>query len=379
MNAQFSKRALTAGLGVSALGLLAQTQPTSADTPFTTFPFPATGAPTSRTMPDRLADFVNVKDYGAHGNGSANDTAAIQAALDAAYGPSSSPNGGMGAAKNRAVFFPSGSYIITSPLTLRSAHGAHVFGAGRFTTTITNTTSGGTVFKTNGCEYSRFERMQLIATGAGSICFDLNWNNTGSAALQGNTFCDMYFQSANYGLRIGGLNNDGFMGSENLIMNCHFSGNEIAGVYTGNYNAIQQTIIGGNFQSCGIGIYNKYGTSPVIIGVGFQLNQIDINVENTGTPGGDGYFIFGCRSESTTTFLVASPDPLIVHVSSCSVPNAAAFTGGMGAIRLIIDACSCLKGTIGTGRAGTKLYIRGSNFGNPNYLANFGGTVMQNI
>ena len=378
MSTQFSKRALTAGLGVGALAMLAQTQRASADTPFTTFPFPATGAPTSRTMPDRLADFVNVRDYGALGNGSANDTAAIQAALDAAYGPSSSPNGNVGATKNRAVFFPSGKYIITAPLTLRSAHGAHIFGAGRFTTTITNTTSGSTVFRTNGCEFSRFERMQLVATGTDSICFDLNWDKTGDAALQGNTFSDMYFQSANYGLRIGGLNNDGFMGSETLIVNCHFDSNG-TGVYTGNYNALQQTVIGGNFQSCGRAIWDKYGASPIISGVGFQLNQTDIFLENSGTPGGDGYFISGCRSESTTQFLVALANPLIVHVSGCAVPNAAAFTGGIGAIRLIIDGCSCPNGTIGAGQAGTKLYIRGSNFGNPNYLADFVGTVMQNI
>ena len=286
MSTQFSKRALTAGLGVGALALSAQIQRACADTPFTTFPFMATGAPTPRTMPDRLAEFVNVKEYGALGNGSANDTTAIQAALDAAYGPASSPNGNAGAAKNRAVFFPSGKYIITSPLTLRSATGAHIFGAGRFTTTITNTTTGSTVFRTNGCDFSRFERMQLVATGAGSICFDLNWDNTGNASLQGNTFSDMYFLSAVSRSSIG---NDGYMGSENFIMNCHFWGNR-TGVYTGNYNALQQTIIGGNFQSCGSAIYNKYGTSPIISGVGFQLNQIDILLENSGTPGGGRIF-----------------------------------------------------------------------------------------
>jgi hypothetical protein len=51
MSTQFSKRALTAGLGVGALALLAETQRASADTPFTTFAFPATGAPTLRIMP----------------------------------------------------------------------------------------------------------------------------------------------------------------------------------------------------------------------------------------------------------------------------------------------------------------------------------------
>src|SRR6266436_8734074 len=97
MSTQFNKRALTAGLGAGALALLAQTQRASADTPFTTFPFTATGAPTPRTMPDRLGEIKNVKDYGAVGNGVTDDTAAIQACFDAAFGSYYSPHGGWGA------------------------------------------------------------------------------------------------------------------------------------------------------------------------------------------------------------------------------------------------------------------------------------------
>jgi hypothetical protein len=39
-----------------------------ADTAFTKFSFPATGARANRTMPDRLSDIFNVKDYGAYGD-----------------------------------------------------------------------------------------------------------------------------------------------------------------------------------------------------------------------------------------------------------------------------------------------------------------------
>jgi hypothetical protein len=55
MSTLLSRRALTAGLEVGALAVLAQTQGASADTPFTSFAFPATGAPTPRTMPTKLA------------------------------------------------------------------------------------------------------------------------------------------------------------------------------------------------------------------------------------------------------------------------------------------------------------------------------------
>lgn len=52
------------------------------DLAFNAFAFPAEGAPANRTLPDRLKDRINVKDYGAVGDGIADDINAIHAALD---------------------------------------------------------------------------------------------------------------------------------------------------------------------------------------------------------------------------------------------------------------------------------------------------------
>lgn len=57
------------------------------------------------------AGFINVKDYGAVGNGIADDTAAINAALAASDGGVDSPFG-----KSRIVYLPLGTYLVTSPL-----------------------------------------------------------------------------------------------------------------------------------------------------------------------------------------------------------------------------------------------------------------------
>src|SRR5215831_962139 len=110
MNSNVTKRTLSAGLGVGALALLAPRA--SADTPFSSFAFPATGAPTARTLPDRLGELKNVKDFGARGDGSTNDTAAIQAAINQAG----------------TTYFPPGDYRVTRPITFRGDQAVTVIG-----------------------------------------------------------------------------------------------------------------------------------------------------------------------------------------------------------------------------------------------------------
>jgi len=69
-----------------------------------------TGAQT-RTVENKLQDVVSVKDFGATGDGVTDDTAAIQAALT--YVHTANPTG-------KGLYFPSGTYIISSSLTVGS-------------------------------------------------------------------------------------------------------------------------------------------------------------------------------------------------------------------------------------------------------------------
>lgn len=67
-----------------------------------------TGA-VARSAEDKMRDFISVKDFGAAGNGVADDTAEIQAALDYA----DTVNG-------CTIYFPAGIYLISNPLIVYS-------------------------------------------------------------------------------------------------------------------------------------------------------------------------------------------------------------------------------------------------------------------
>lgn len=83
----------------------------------------------ARDLRDKLTEVVSVKDFGALGNNSADDTAAIQSAFDAVSSISST---------GIALYFPPGTYKVSSTLTIPSVagQGLHIYGAGKSCTRI---------------------------------------------------------------------------------------------------------------------------------------------------------------------------------------------------------------------------------------------------
>lgn len=83
----------------------------------------ATGSTTPRSPQDRAADVVNVKDFGAKGDGVTDDTAAIQAAIACASTPTASDYWGQ---VYKEVYIPDGVYSISgisipAPIKFRGA------------------------------------------------------------------------------------------------------------------------------------------------------------------------------------------------------------------------------------------------------------------
>ena len=104
---------------------------------------PGDGA-VSRTLPTRLQDVLSVRDFGAVGNGVTDDTAAIQAALDAVMavraGIDDNP------LNSKTLLIPSGIYLISGPLSI-DADNFVLQGSGVGTTVIKRTTDFGDTIK----------------------------------------------------------------------------------------------------------------------------------------------------------------------------------------------------------------------------------------
>src|SRR5229473_6469212 len=109
----------------------------------------------ARTWQTRLSEVLNVRDFGAVGDGSTDDTASIQACLNAAFGkatPTVAPFGGNGPVftgsasqfQNKAVFFPPGHYMVASGVAPKYVtnvvDNAGLGNSGTLTFTVNNTT-----------------------------------------------------------------------------------------------------------------------------------------------------------------------------------------------------------------------------------------------
>jgi hypothetical protein len=305
----------------AALGLVASAAvaaPAAADTAFTSFAFPAAGATTGRTMPDRLADVVNVKEYGATGNGSTDDAAAIQSAFDAAFGTAGSPHG-TSSTLNKAVFFPNGSYLVSTPIVMTRVLGGRIYGAGQQAVTIigSNVSTGhNAVFKTNGCQDCSFEHLGFtVAGGANStdVCFDLDWDGTGSVSLNGNQFTDCSFSGGSYGCRIGFSGNDG---ASNQFYSCTFSSTNNAGLCAYGANAIGNCAYGGgSSNNVGAGYWSKSGQIAYVSNLGTSDNFPDILLDSAFP-----FMVKCCRSESLQSVIQNNANG-VVYMDCCVASN----------------------------------------------------------
>ena len=189
---------------------------------------PFAGALTSGyTVQDKLSQTISVKDFGAVGNGVADDTAEIQAALTAGAG--------------RSVYFPGGTYLISATLTVPAD--TMVTGDGYGSVVFQNTREQNVFELNNNCTVQHL-RLKGDGVSSGGVSFQ---KNNGIVAISKRNIkvlnCFIHAFEFN-GIYISGSNNTEIIG--NYLWDNKYSsasGSDIV-LYSG---GSERTIISKNF------------------------------------------------------------------------------------------------------------------------------------
>ncbi len=143
----------------------------------------------NRTVQNRLQDYVSVKDFGAVGNGTADDTTALQASLNWAC-----PIGAK-------VFLPQGRYEVTSTITTPGACEGIDFGGpsdseitGHGAQIVWGGAANGTVFNVYSTGWSKFHDFQIDGSSTAGIglLFDADTTSPVVRSSQKDIFSHIY-------------------------------------------------------------------------------------------------------------------------------------------------------------------------------------------
>lgn len=258
----------------------------------------------NRTINEKAQDYVSVKDFGATGDGTTDDTAAIQAALDAFTG----------------VHLPEGDYKVTATLKLNDNN--FIFGEGRGS--LITSTHNGAVFAGKAVTPAAGTNVRRYSGGGSNfMIYGPGIASTGSIGLdmRGCTmfkWFDVLIQNINTGVIQGG----GYSSYYN-----EYYGVDISTVSYGYYNDAlgnENLVVGGRVNDCTTGTrdadnsHNKYiglaievftnghlTTSPACSYIQYINSRLE-NVPTTGTA-------FNISSDSQDTTIIA---PAMIGVST---------------------------------------------------------------
>lgn len=265
---------------------------------------PASGPP-GRTVQAKLRDVVSVKDFGAVGDGTTNDTTALQAAI--AYCESAEQYGG------RALYIPGGRYLITGALTL-SKEFITIFGDGAWESQIYAVGLSTSALATASIEYLRpfLHDFGIVNTG------------TGKGIDFGNIFGQVYLgELKNLYIESG---DDGFYAPRFFSM------------VMMNVSSLSRT--GHSFRvACGPGV-NWIGCYALECGpgkAGYRLRGLILMNACNGLNEGDFWGVFGSNPSNLDGFQTDFPDNDFPDITllNCNLERWGSLTTGGEAVRVV--------------------------------------------
>lgn len=191
------------------------------------------------------SDWINVKTDVAPpavGDGRADDTAAIQAALDLGR-------------DSKAVYLPPGTYRITATLVFRGpAVGCLVVGHGRDTRIVWGGPEGGRMFWSDGVAYSRYVGLSWDGRGKAAVGFDHAAQQRFETEIRHEH--EAFRNFTGFGIRVG--HHQKVASAEILYRNCLFENCGTALAFL-TFNDYDNTIDGCEFRDCGTAVFDHKG------------------------------------------------------------------------------------------------------------------------
>lgn len=227
--------------------------------------------------------------YGAKGDGIADDTSALQRAIDDLGRPN----------KPFVLFIPQGIYRITKTLSVTAQwyyQGLEIVGEDPANTVILwGGPANGTMLVTNGGFNTRFSRITWNGGGTAAYGVAHWWNRATNPKYFGASYehSDEVFEDMGVGIMAGRQGVQyGALDSEGQVRRVTFIRNTRAGLSTGSWNALDWWIWDSHFIDCARGVTNRLSVddSGPTEGAGgfyiyrslFERSRIaDVNIKNT--------------------------------------------------------------------------------------------------
>jgi hypothetical protein len=255
--------------------------------------------------------WANVKTrFKAQGNGKADDTRALQAALDSLSTTIDQDFNRAPGKRYVVIYLPAGTYNISNTLTLSGKIGVSFIGEDP-SRTIIKWTGGDndTMFFSNKSAYVKVSRLTWDANnkqGMREVGFHFKDQIAPKFAPTSIELSDMIFTgNPAYGITTGtyGTDGTGVMDAEFAIKRCRFVRCTQAGIQIKGFNALDNWIWDCSFTNCNIGVDCSHGN----------------------------YHLYTCNFTGSKTTDLKNKDPMYTSVRGCTSKDAGAFSIDEGA------------------------------------------------